>query len=337
MRRDYLYLYGGAVGDTLLGVHLGRCLEKSIPGVKLTLLATRKNKFVEELVRPIPFVSFKALPKGSVGSWFFLVKKAFTCNALVYLEPFSGKTPVWWKVIFIVIALRKGSTVTACSIHQKARNQKGTIIYDCKKDSVFGLVPRILSKWGVPEHYMAPTLEANLYKAMSPRYEKPYIVLHFFAPSNLRSFPTSKSRDLIAQIKKALPVHSILITAAKNDMAKAEKIALNLDVRIITELDPASLVSLLSEASVYVGVDTGITHAACQLGTPSVVLGNLSNPCWLPSYAPQAVILFEKQRCKCNGDKTGECREHTAEGDFYRCLFDIPLENIVSEIVARTR
>ncbi len=314
---EFVYIFGGAIGDALLGVHLGCVLAASVPGASLTLVATRKNDFVRNLLQPIPFVHFIEMPKGNLLSLFTLFKLGFSAHYTAMYEPISAFVPLWWRIILGFATFQRGSVDVRCTL-------------DCRTGRVFDLIPKILEKWGIQPQLLTPHIDRTLYRDQPPAIPNPYLVFHFFAPFTIRSEPTSKARELLAEVQKEFTHHQRVLTCAPHERARAERMADALDVRVLCGLSPAAIISLIAGADAYVGVDTGITHIACHLGVPCVVLGNRSNPCWLPSYAPQATILFEEKRCGCNGDKTGDCREETSDGPVYRCLFDISTESVIS-------
>lgn len=256
------------------------------------------------------------MPKWKASSLLTLLQLAITPHSTAMYEPISAPVPLWWSVILRSATFRKGSVDVRCTL-------------DCCIDRVFDLIPKILGEWGIQSQPLTPRLDPPLYTDQSPAVPKPYVVFHFFAPSIRRSMPIVKARELLSQAQKNFPQHQLVLTCAPSELPRAKNIAEAVGARVLCGLSPGAIVSLIAGADAYVGVDTGITHIACHLGVPCVVLGNLSNPCWLPYYAPQARILFEERRCKCNGDKTGDCREDTLDGPVYRCLFDISAESVI--------
>ncbi|MDE1924835.1 MAG: hypothetical protein KGH79_01485 [Patescibacteria group bacterium] len=328
----YLYLFGGAVGDALLGLHLARTLDAARPGSRLLLISTRHNTFVRELMRSIPFAQYVELPKTDFKSWVTLVMLAISsCRAAVF-EPLSAPMPLWWTLLLRAATTRKNSYAVLCSTQECQRNPRERVVsYDCRTENMFDLVPRISAAWGLPAPVLQPVLEISQY-SVSERLQEPYIVFHFFAPSVLRSFPPPHSLELLRSVRKKFPQHRLVLTCSRSQQVQAEQLATAVDAEVLCDSAPSELILVLARASVYVGVDTGITHLACHLGTSCVVLGNCSNPCWLPYYAPQAIILFEKARCTCKGDKKGDCRAYVDGRPYYRCLLDITEKEIIEAI-----
>ena len=333
MPKKYLFIFGGAIGDALLGVHLGRMLSSSIPSSQITLISTRENRFVRDLLQPISFVHFVEMPKWNPRSWIILLRLCLYPHYTVFCEPITSSTSLWWQFIVRAATMSKGSIDVRCSSRTHVQQSRERIVaYDCRTDHMFDLMPRVLKQWGITSAVLLPQLEPYLYQNTSIKVSKPYLVFHFFAPSMKRSFPVSKGRELLFAAREAFPSHQMILTCTTKELPHAKRMAENIDSEILCDLPAPDVVSLIAGASAYVGVDTGITHIACHVGVPCVVLGNNSNPCWLPYYAPHAAILFELKRCGCNGNKTGDCFEETPEGQAYRCLFDIPIKSIIVAI-----
>src|SRR3989344_3311830 len=76
MRKEYIFIFGGEIGGALLGIHLGQVLAEAAPGSRLTLLSTKKSSFTGQLAALVPEVSYREMPKNSIGSWLFLAPPA---------------------------------------------------------------------------------------------------------------------------------------------------------------------------------------------------------------------------------------------------------------------
>lgn len=334
MKKDhYMYLFGGAIGDALLGVHLGRMLAATSPGARLTLLSTRENPFVRDMLQPLPFVCLLEMPKERPRSWIVLMRLLFSSHHLALCEPLSASLPLWWCIIARTLTLRAGSSEVHCigkpnatiSLYEKS------IVYDCRADQMFDLPAKIVAAWGLSPVALLPHLEAVLYG--TPKHAtRPYFLFHFSAAHIRRSVPITHAREILTATREAFPAYDLMLTCAAIDHVRTKEIAEGFAVHMLEDLSAGALIKTIAGASAYVGVDTGTTHIACHLGVPAVVLGNRSNPCWLPYYAPHTVILFEPKQCGCNGDKTGDCGKETPEGLVFRCLFDISTESVISAI-----
>ena len=325
----YLYVYGGAIGDTLLGIHLGRTLSLNNPQTQLILVSTRKNDFARELTATIPFVQYIELQKRHFSSWIMLARMMSKPWKSVIYDPFASPVSFWWKIILWSASRYPGSIIVRCQIRPKPiPSYARAVVYDCKKDNLFDTPRRVLEAWGIEVHNTPhPSLSAP---ACSAPVSGRYIVFHFLAGVYRRSVPAAHARDILLSARAQFPHHIFVVTCSSEEYARTEKIVDGIANIIIKPGLPAQdILCLLSHASLCVGVASGITHVAAHLDVPSVVLCNLSDPCWLPTYNPKVVLLAERARCKCNGDKTGECAEITPQGAVYCCLYDIKTESVI--------
>ena len=167
---------------------------------------------------------------------------------------------------------------------------------------------------------------------------KPYIIVHPFAANPIRSLPKERWQNLFDFITGTYPEHQLVISGGPSDRAEAlafirpdyKNVFYTED--IITTFLPK--IGLIDNATLYVGVDTGPTHLAAHLGVPTILIGNNSNPCWLPTYNTDVTILMHLEHCTCTSDKGGNCRE-TIEGKiYYRCMIEITQEEIKQHVTA---
>ncbi|MFA6519722.1 MAG: glycosyltransferase family 9 protein [Candidatus Paceibacterota bacterium] len=332
MPKDLLYIFGGAIGDALLGIQLAHTLAAADSPSRLTLISTRKSDFVRQIVEMVPEVQYREMPRGDIRSWFTLLGLALHPHGVVFLEPFQDVVSAWWKILARISTLLPGSVEVHCqSRSQKVPARVRVLSYDPKTDSLFSMIARVVPLWGgraVPAP--VPSLSAPVCPTLPAR---PYILFHFFAGSYRRSFPIEKVRPLLVDARSKFPAHEFVLTCAHQEEAAAREMVKDISgARVEVSPHAHDLFCLLKQAGICVGVSSGVTHIASHLGVPSVVLCNLSDPCWLPAYAEHTVQLSASEHCGCHGDKTGECGVRTLGGVVYRCLYDITKERIISEM-----
>lgn len=332
MSKNLIYIFGGAIGDALLGVQLAHTLEAAQSESRLTLISTRKNNFVRQLLELVPEVRYRELPRRDIRSWFALPRLALSTHGVVFLEPFQDVVPAWWKIIARAATLLPGSVEARCQSRPRVLPARvRTLSYDPATDNLFSMIAGVAPLLGtraVPAP--VPSLPTPVC-SLAPAH--PFVLFHFFAGSYRRSFPVEKVRPLLEAARETFPLHEFVLTCAHQEESTARKMVEGVSgARVEVSPHARELLCLLARSSVCVGVASGVTHIAAHLSVPAVVLCNLSDPCWLPSYNPDTVLLYEKVRCRCHGDKTGNCGIVTPEGLVYRCLYDITTESIIAEM-----
>jgi heptosyltransferase-1 len=108
-------------------------------------------------------------------------------------------------------------------------------------------------------------------------------------------------REAAARIAKGMPGIANLVGALKLDES----------------------VAVIADASVLIGVDTGLTHVGSALGVSTVALFGSTCP-YLDPVAPRSVVLYEKLACS-------PCRRNpTCDGRF-DCMRALEVERVMSE------
>jgi len=155
-------------------------------------------------------------------------------------------------------------------------------------------------------------------------------LIHWLNAKGLRTVLTGSNspdeREYISRLCRSLPGNSINIAGA---------------------LSLSGVAYLLSKASVYIGLDTSVTHMASALGIPSIALYGPTNPVkWGPM--PKEVSFSGKSPYKRKGSQmmgnvfllqgVGECVPCHEEGcdrnikSLSRCLQDIPAADVIEAV-----
>lgn len=327
----YLYLYGGAIGDSLVGIHLGRWLAARRPGARLTLLSTRRNPFVRELVQNIPFVRYRELLKEDPRTWWHLGALLLSPSSVFAFEPTDVPVPPWWRLILGTATWLPTSREVRSQVvgHERAVPHGTKVVTVTPEDNLFSVnVPRILAAWGIePGGAVVPSLPMPAGAVPSERT----ILFHFFAGSYRRSWPVEKVRPVLERARALFPEHAFVLTATPAERPRALRMIAGIDnARVEDDLSARELVRALAEADLVVGVASGVTHLSSHLGKPTIALANLSDPYWLPTYTAKTVLLANRAECRCKGNKEGECNERTPDGDVFRCLYFIPTDEVIT-------
>lgn len=340
---NFLYLFGGAIGDALVGVHLGRTLAANVPGAQLTLISTRENQFVRELLADLTFINYRELPWKRPGSWLALARLSLSSWNTVLYEPATAEVPLWWRTILwctshspLGNALAKHDRSGSHEVHyQMHGHERQTthhailLVYNCPTENLFLSVSNVLRAWGVEvKNTLQPALPEPVCVSSA---EGSYILFHFFAGNYRRSIPSDHARELLLAARAQFPRHTFFLTCTSTEEALARRASEGVsNTHIAPDLHARELLCRIASADLVVGTASGIIHIAAHMHSRVVSLSNLSDPCWLTQYNPGVAMLSEKSRCGCHGNKTGLCEAKTPDGIVFRCLYDIPTERIIT-------
>jgi heptosyltransferase-1 len=108
-------------------------------------------------------------------------------------------------------------------------------------------------------------------------------------------------REAAARIAKGMPGIANLVGALKLDES----------------------VAAIADASVLIGVDTGLTHIGSALGVPTVALFGSTCP-YVDPVAPRGVVLYEKLACS-------PCRRNPTCNGRFDCMRALEVERVMSE------
>ena len=128
-------------------------------------------------------------------------------------------------------------------------------------------------------HLGAPRVEiprAMLYAASSEE-TKPYAVLHPVAATPEKTWPSSGFLDVAAHLERDHGLEPIFIGGPGDDLSAFQ------GHRTMSNRPLKETMSLLKDASLFIGNDSGPAHMAAAFGIPVVVLFGPSDPVvWAP-------------------------------------------------------
>ena len=105
------------------------------------------------------------------------------------------------------------------------------------------------------------------------------LALHPGSGSEKKNWPEAKWRELIQKLAGS----RLLLVGGEAEEGRLERLAEAAPCELARSLPLAELAARLSTCSVFVGHDSGISHLAAAVGTPSIVLwGDTSEPVWRP-------------------------------------------------------
>ena len=113
--------------------------------------------------------------------------------------------------------------------------------------------------------------------------EKPFVLIHPGSGSPRKNWPLENFVALAQRLRTEHGLQTVFLTGEADESAAAGLAQLAPDWPHRNGLDLLQVTHLLSAAAVYVGNDSGITHLAAALGTPTLALFGPSNPdLWAP-------------------------------------------------------
>jgi Glycosyltransferase family 9 (heptosyltransferase) len=330
MERRYLLLYGGPIGDSLVGIHVGRTLAANMPGAVFELVSTRENSFVRELCQDLPFIHYRAVPKESLSSWITIFALMFSRNAIFAYEPVATTMSPWWKLILWCARRRSDSVELRYQTRGYERPvPRGVLrrVFDCEQESYFETQKTVLEAWGISAKNLP---QPSLPLQPAPK-GTPYLLFHFFAGQVRRSIPVDHARAILEAARVAYPQHDFVLTCAPNERPRAERMIEGIrDTRIESGHSAHELTALLCGADIVIGTVSGILLIAAHLHRPVVAMLCLTHKRgFSPDFSPESIVLAARNECRCRPGDSSDCRVMTDEGPVYRCLYFIKTEEVL--------
>ena len=179
---------------------------------------------------------------------------------------------------------------------------------------------------------------------------EPYAVLHVYPMFSYKMWHLAGWVDLIRWLN-AKGFRTVLTGSNSPDeleyISRLCKSSLSNSINVAGMLNLSEVGYLLSKASVYIGLDTAVTHMAAALGIPTIALYGPTNPVkWGPM--PKEVSFSGKSPYKRKGSQMisnvfllqgkGECVPCHEEGcdrnikSLSRCLQDIPAADVIEAV-----
>jgi hypothetical protein len=341
------FFVGKSIGVTLLGLYVLEQAQLKLgrENCRLFLLYTHASKPSEEMLKAYPHIRIVYFDWSHLKNILVLFFGSFNKKNIFVYPPSFGRAPIL--VRFFSRMLTLFNTKSRC-VAALPNNEMGDALFftkvsplDLHKNIFFSTLD-LLSAVST-EKVQPPALIFSYDASLRKKLPREYIVFHPFAANEGRTYPDSLSKKLLAYLIETYPHYKIILSGSSKDLARAKKIIDSVP-RGHTFIEPiqtyigehfSGTSQVLSDATLYIGVDTGITHLAAHVHVPSVILGNQSNPMWLPTYAPSVTVLFNEQHCTCTFDKKGFCHQEVDGKIYYRCMVEISWQSLCSAIELR--
>lgn len=325
---------GGHIGDAVMVSSLFAEMTRKMPHLEIKYLVRRNASFIAELVKAYPAITVTSIPSSPFGAlkavFPFLVHRS-----IVIAPPPWGARPFVLKVLSFLFMVR-GDRVIAFADEGRWQPYSAVIAHDPSKRYIDNLRAAAVLAFLPTAPLGSPPLLELLSSLPSdfPFAARPYIVIHPFPHmATSKTMPLGRWKHLLQELRRLYPAYGIVVTGAEVDHVQAQELTASADRNIFLAIDRPLLevAGLIEHSELYIGVDTGPTHIAGVLHAPSVVLAQQKDPMWLPTYNPNATLIFEKKNCLCG--IPGKTCGAWEEGKLYRrCVYDISDETILSAI-----
>lgn len=323
MTKTYISYFRGGIGGFLLNLHLFNVLKENGCQGKYIVVCGRDGGLYRTLAREYPHVKVHEIHWANIFKMALLSLRVSTSKVYSVTAPSFSKAPLSIRIWLFLLTQITGGVSIGFTVRGVDPSFTKHVIPLNHYQSLFVGAASIARVWGCVVADV-PTPTYNVGKESSP--EKNGIFVHPFGMSLKRSMSKTMFRDVVQMVGKLFPEEAIYVSGSESQMQE-------IDTWNVSGVQPmkGSLMEKLEriqDAKLFIGVDTGITHAAALMGAPTLMVGNLSNPCWLATYVPNAKTIVAPQNCVCNGNKWGNCYVEVDGIERYRCMADISLDDL---------
>ena len=335
---NIIFFSNGSIGDFLMTLSFLERVHDVAGDASCVVIVPRMGAFLSDLASSYPYISIYEISKQNPVHFFVLVFKFFQKNLVVTHHTYS-RLPSLVKKTARFFALRKGSLFAGFKDMGSMKGYDVIVSFDSKVSYPENM-NTLLRECGLGD-----TLETEqrlVYRKQESVLnelglgENEYFVFHPFAAS-AGSLPIDRYSIILNALIKEFPQIVIVITGAGGDVEKVHHILEHVHnkerVRVAMDMGALELLTLVDGGSMYIGVDTGVTHIASFLHKKSVVIGHQASPSWLPTYNENACILYNNDRCTCLGNKNTDCLVEYEGQKYLRCMFDISNEDILEAVI----
>ena len=302
----------------------------SFPQCRISVITTRNTALLREMAALYPYIAVQPFTMAAVAR---LALHSAGARSVFVVPPTFYDVPWFVRLLAQILTVPRGR-IAGFTAKRTTMHFSIAIPFEAKAlyYQNFSALLRVLGC--MPGDVPRPALPQDM-SVLRELGTADYIVLAPFAAGASRSLPEERWVSLFAHLSRRYPAMPLVVLGGPADTEKAERIAKQSNhraVRIFCGIPFAQTAALISHAKLFIGVDSGLTHVAGVLQRPSVIIGNLSNPTWLPSYNAQAVILTESRHCLCTGEKNKDCFYEIGGVRYLRCMIDIDDQDIYGAI-----
>ncbi|MDB5187734.1 MAG: ADP-heptose--lipopolysaccharide heptosyltransferase [Candidatus Kaiserbacteria bacterium] len=318
-----LYIANGAIGDFLMTISVFKAIHTVDPQSHLLVLTSRNLKLLTDIAKQYPFVQL-----FNINDPLTYLPKLLSYEKTYIFSPYPfGRENI--KVQFYKVILQ---ILTLGTIIRFSKNPQSRTFFDLE-DTYF------INQGKISYYFIGQAIDKT-----PPRYDylpddrifhnvgvtpQHYIVMHIFASNPIRSLPEKRWVEIVQELKQTYPNIPVILSGSSDDYQKNREFLDSLHCIPCFETTWAERCTMIDNCSLFIGVDTGITHLASLLQKKIVEIGNLSNPTWLVTYNPNAIVLFSKKDCICKGNKLSQCFSEVDGKQYFRCMLNVTNKEIL--------
>lgn len=157
--------------------------------------------------------------------------------------------------------------------------------------------------------------------------KKMLIAVHPGSGSRQKCWPIDRYIELILWLNEEMNAQVLLISGpADTDTVEELRIKGNDNFILVDKLPLPFLSAVIKRCNLFIGNDSGITHLAAAVGTPTVAIFGSTDPnTWGPR-GERVRILYKKSPCSpCPSDTRRHCFSQI-------CLESVTVEDVISKI-----
>ena len=339
------------IGDVILTTPLVRSLRHAYPDARLNVLVFKGTERCLSANKDIDHI-ITIVEGAPLGEQIKTIGKLFRRYDLA-ISTLSGDRPIFYAWIAGKISI--GLVESGYKHLWKRTLLNKYVLFDNDEThtvkmnlSLIGLlgvkqIPDVIISW-------AKSDEINVGEILPLDMEKPYAVIHVYPMFSYKMWHHEGWTNLICWLD-SMGLRTVLTGGNATDELRYISLlcqSLSCDtINAAGALTLGGVAYLLSRASVYIGLDTSITHMAAALGIPTIALYGPSNPVkWGPM--PKNIAFTGKSPYKRKGSQKkgnvfllqgkGDCVPCHEEGceknieSFSRCLQDIPSTDVIEAV-----
>ena len=157
--------------------------------------------------------------------------------------------------------------------------------------------------------------------------KKMLVAVHPGSGSRQKCWPMDRYAEIILWLKEEMDTQILLISGpADTGIVEALRVKVRDKFILVDHLPVPILAAIIKRCKLFVGNDSGITHLAAAVGTPTISIFAPTDPSMWGPRGEQVKILYKKSPCSpCPSDTRRNCFSQT-------CLENVTVEDVISEI-----